>query len=89
MFAHEFRFEKFCSFCFIQGVVLWAQILSFMQARFGLAHVFCWHSFYGYWAGVAPESPEMAAFNPQLVWPQPGQGESAPFSSCCDISQAL
>lgn len=57
------------------------------QERFGLKHVFCWHSLYGYWAGIAPDAPEMAAYDPQLVWPQPTQGELCNIS--CNSSPAL
>lgn len=58
------------------------------QARFGLSHVFCWHSFYGYWAGIAPDSPEMATYNPRLVWPEPGAGEGTRASACVQLNVA-
>ncbi|BDA43643.1 probable galactinol-sucrose galactosyltransferase 2 [Coccomyxa sp. Obi] len=51
-----------------------AVVVADLRDRFGLKHVFCWHSLYGYWAGIAPDAPEMAAYDPQLVWPQPTQG---------------
>jgi hypothetical protein len=52
------------------------------QERFGLEHVFCWHSLYGYWAGIAPDAPGMAAYDPQLVWPEPTQGEPSSILHC-------
>ena len=45
-----------------------------VQERFHLKHVFCWHSLYGYWAGIDPASPEMQQYGPSLVWPQPSGG---------------
>ncbi|KAK9915311.1 hypothetical protein WJX75_007444 [Coccomyxa subellipsoidea] len=51
-----------------------ASVVATLRERFGLEHVFCWHSLYGYWAGIAPDAPGMAAYDPQLVWPEPTQG---------------
>ncbi len=36
--------------------------------------VFCWHSLYGYWAGVSPDTPELAPLAPRIIMPQPSPG---------------
>ena len=37
-------------------------------------YIFCWHSLYGYWAGVSPDTPELAHLSPQIVMPRPSPG---------------
>ena len=58
-------------FCIGRGAQPCAAVL---QERFHLKHVFCWHSLYGYWAGIDPASPEMQQYRPSLVWPKPTGG---------------
>ena len=58
-----------------------------MQSRFGLEHVFAWHSLYGYWAGVSTESPDTATYGTQLVWPQPSNGAPAHYLNSWHTAQ--
>lgn len=50
------------------------------QERYHLKHVFCWHSLYGYWAGIDPTSTEMQQYGPSLVWPKPTGGMATAVS---------
>jgi hypothetical protein len=56
-------------------------VTSGWQERFKLKHIFCWHSLYGYWAGIAPDSEDMAKYHPKLVWPMPTKGEPSLLGS--------
>ena len=38
-----------------------------MKEDFGVDQVLAWHAMAGYWAGVEPEAPEMAAFDPRVT----------------------
>lgn len=51
-----------------------ASVISHARSRHGVRHVLAWHALYGYWAGVAPESEEMAAAKPVMVAPNPSPG---------------
>ncbi len=47
------------------------------QEEFAMQHIFCWHSLYGYWAGVSPDTPELAHLSPRVVMPRPSPGAHA------------
>lgn len=38
-----------------------------MKRDFGVDQVLAWHAMVGYWAGVEPEAPEMAPFEPRAT----------------------
>lgn len=38
-----------------------------MKRDFGVDQVLAWHAMTGYWAGVEPEAPEMAPFEPRVT----------------------
>lgn len=38
-----------------------------MKKDFGVDQVLAWHAMAGYWAGVEPEAPEMAAFDAHVT----------------------
>ena len=51
-----------------------AAVVSHARAAHGVRHVLAWHALYGYWAGVAPHAPDMAAAKVAMVAPKPSPG---------------
>lgn len=51
-----------------------AAVVSHARATHGVRHVLAWHALYGYWAGVAPHAPDMAAAKVAMVAPKPSPG---------------
>ena len=47
---------------------------AYVQEQFAVSYVFCWHSLYGYWAGVSPDTPDLAHLSPKIVMPRPSPG---------------
>jgi len=39
------------------------------KERYGVTHFLVWHTLSGYWGGVSPTSPALAAFLPELSFP--------------------
>ena len=55
-----------------------------VQEQFSVSYIFCWHSLYGYWAGVSPDTPELAHLSPMIVMPRPSPGAcGCPTLLCC------
>lgn len=45
-----------------------SEVVSHLKSTFGLRYIYCWHGLPGYWAGVMPDSPEMAGFGANIMW---------------------
>lgn len=46
-----------------------AALVALVKEKYGVNYLMVWHTLSGYWAGVSPDAPAMAAFSPQLAFP--------------------
>ena len=65
--------------------VLYGHMMSEVQERYGLRHIICWHSLYGYWAGIAPDAPDIKPLMPSLIMPEPSSGLWPPWAYVCNL----
>ena len=49
-------------------------VIATLKQRCGVKYVLCWHAMMGYWSGVMPGAPEVAEFDPELLFPRPSPG---------------
>ena len=45
-----------------------------LKANHELTYVYAWHALAAYWAGINPQAPAMAPYEPLLHWPRPSEG---------------
>ena len=50
------------------------QVIAELKQRCGIQYVLAWHSMCGYWSGLMPGAPEVAPFDPEIMFPRPSPG---------------
>lgn len=46
-------------------------MVAALKQRHGVRYVYAWHAMAGFWGGLGLADPEMARYQPQLVFPKP------------------
>ncbi|KAG7669440.1 hypothetical protein Ndes2526B_g05771 [Nannochloris sp. 'desiccata'] len=50
------------------------QVIAELKQRCGLEYVLVWQALTGYWSGLMPGAEEVAAFDPEIMFPRPSPG---------------
>jgi raffinose synthase len=50
------------------------QVIAELKQRCGLKYVLVWQALAGYWSGLMPGAEEVAAFDPEIMFPRPSPG---------------
>ena len=50
------------------------EVIAALKERCGLKYVLVWQALAGYWSGLMPGSPDVAEFDPEILFPRPSPG---------------